>query len=658
MKAALVQAKRKRFHHRLVPLVAGLGLASGLILLAHPFFAIGVWQDSQPMTIGLLVAASLCLLGIAAMAGHSPLARRAAMHPVTLAPLALALWSSCALPLADKPWRSLFGAAQNGQGILWYVALSACSAAALIARPLPRLWRLVLIVGAATSLVAAILGVQGLTWLYPWLVGNDIVPPVRLLQFNEYLAYPALALVAASCALWQDSRRKSALGLALAAVAVLLISRNRTAWLCFPLIFLGCLWLGAWLSRKPRRRALLAAATAMAALVPTALIALSATEFLPTAHALWSRTVIVQALAPSLAESARTVLAGHGWGAVPDELIRHLSSSGIRFYQSEWGGLERDIFHSHNALIEAMLSVGLPGAILTLALPAAVLAGGAPRRLWLAAAVAMSWAALDAFWFMVPANLPFIALAAAAAIGRPTAGWRVRPPILAAAALALAALCGGGAAVASVEARQQSRLNAALASPTEAEAVLPLDIRGDGHAVANILSETVKQAVKADNALPAPHAERLREIRRQAEAVADGRGSPTLSMALVNATTAAAFAGPDSPLAEHDGASLSALWEGQLRRVLAQAPKRLDVLAPYLNWLLVHQHDRQLAAMVAYARSIDGQHPVTQWFEGAALLQSADAAARAAGLARMRAALRNGLERFMPVDESLKAALN
>jgi hypothetical protein len=497
-----------------------------------------------------------------------------------------------------------------------------------------------------------------LTWLYPWLVDNGIVLPVRLLEFNEYLAYPALGLLAASFALWQDARRKSALGLALAAVAMLLISRNRTAWLSFPVIFLGCLWLRGWLSQKPPRLTFLATATAVAALVPTALIFLSSADAAATVHSLWSRAVIVQALAPSLAESIWHVLAGHGWGAVPDEMIRHLPSSGIRFYESEWGGLERDIFHSHNALTEAMLSVGLPGAILTLALPAAVLAGCARRRLWLAAAVAMSWAVLDAFWFMVPANLPFVALAAAAAIGRPTAGLRIRPAFLAATALALAALCGGGAAIASVEALQQSRLGAALTSPAIAEVVLPQDIRGDGHAVASILSETVTQAVKAGGALPAPEALRLQEIRRQAEGLADTRGSLTLSMALVNATAAQAFASPDSPLAGQDAGSLPVLWERQLRRVLARAPRRLDVLAPYLNWLLVHQHDRQLAAMVAYAKSIDGQHPVTLWFEGATLLQSADASARAAGLERMRTALRNGLERFMPVDDGLKAALN
>lgn len=621
----------------------GLGLANGLIVLAHPLFALGVWDDTQIMGVGLFAAAALCLLGVAVSARHSRLARRAALHPATLAPLCLALWSLCVAPLADKPWRSVLGTAQNGQGILWYVALSAFIAAALMVRPARCLWPAILTVAAGTSLVAALLGLQGLTWFYPSLVEWGLAPTVRLLQFNEYLAYPALGLGVAALARWQEGKRKGAPALAFVAVILLLVSRNRTAWLALPILFLGCLWLSAWLAEWRHSAAVLGAGAILAGLLPTALIFLAGSEAPALLHPLWSRGLILQTLLPSLSDGAGHIVAGHGWGAVPDEMIRNLPASGVHFYEAEWGGLDRDIFHSHNAMIEAMLSAGLPAAAMALLLPAAILVGCARNRLWLAGAFALSWATIDAFWFMVPANLPLIALASAAVIGTPRPYRHGNPSFLAGVAAGLALACAAAATTIAVQSAQESRLIAALTLPATTDAALPLDLRDDGHALATILAA-------AQGAFPPG-------LRQEAERCAEAHGSPLLSMALVNAISVQAFAPPDFPQAWRDPDALSSTWKRQVQRLLRQAPRRLDVLVPYLNWLLVNQREGEFAAMIAYAKAIDDQHPVVLWFEGAALLQAPNPVLRASGLQSMRKALERGLERFMPIDEAVKKAL-
>lgn len=658
---AVGQRSRILFRIGLFLSAIGLGLGSGLVLLAHPVFALGVWKDTQPMTIGLLVAASLCFLGVSARVGRSRLARRAVLHPATLLSLALAGWTVVVSPWSEKPWRSLFGTAQIGQGALWYLALAAFIAAAMMVRPTRRPWAAVLTIAAGTSLVAAVLGIQGLDWLYSWLVDHDLLPSVRLLHFNEYLAYPALMLVVGTLALWQEGRRRPALVLGLVAFVVLLLSRNRTVWLVLPVVFPLCFWLRGWLSAAQGRTRVLVGAVALAAIVPTVAIFMAGSSPLSSVHSLWSRFLIVQALMPSMTDGIGHVIAGRGWGAVPDELVRYLPNSGLDFYASAWGGLDRDIFHSHNALVEAMVSVGLPGLMMVLLLPATMVIGGRRRLLWLAAAFAISWAALDAFWFMVPANPPLIALAAATVIGRPrrTSLLRgLRPSIPTGAALTGALLTAGGGVLLTMQGVQESRLIAVLSSPESGDGlVLPLDLRGDGHGLAAILTAAVAESSNAGHGNAAQVAETLSALQAVAEQRDNISGSPVLSMALVNAVSTEAFAAPEAPVVERDDDGLSQAWARHLNRLLERAPQRIDAAAPYLNWLTIKGRTADLTAAIAALAAIDANHPVVLWFGGSLLLQSADPTRRIDGLNRMRQALRTGLERFMPVEDGVKAAL-
>lgn len=642
----------------LVPPMTGLALACSLILLAHPFFALGVWSDTQTMVAALYAAAALCLAGIAVSAGSSRLARRAALHPAVLVPLALALWSLCAAPLADQPWRSVFGPAQSGQGGLWYVALSAITASALMIRPFHGLWVAVLTILSVSSVIAAVLGLQGLNWLFPWLADNGMAPSVRLLQFNEYLSYPAMGLAVAALARWREGGGKSALIFGTVALLLLFVSRNRTAWLSLPFILCLCLLGRTWLSSQARTGMIVAMAVLVAGSAIFLLVA-AASEGVTPDNPLWSRGIILRSLFPFLGDGGWPWVAGRGWGAVPDEMIRHLPASGIRLFASEWGGIERDIFHSHNAGIEAFLSTGMPGLALAVLLPLAVLAGGARHR-WLAAALALSWTVLDSFWFMIPASLPAIALgmAAVAGIPRPSGRWCFRSGLTRGVAGGLALVCAGTCVALVVAAVQEQRMIDALASEqVELPPGLPLDIRGDGRALALIMGTVIQAGADTADSRDPVLAQRLVHVLERAERRADAQDSLALSLVLLNAIAVQAFAPPDSPLAWSDSGALSEAWKHRLLRILRQAPARLDLASPYFNWLVLQQRDRELSAVLAEVKPLDGQHPVLLWFEGVSLLRADDPASRAAGLEHMRRALNRGLERMMPVEGEVKAAL-
>jgi hypothetical protein len=98
-------------------------------------------------------------------------------------------------------------------------------------------------------------------------------------------------------------------------------------------------------------------------------------------------------------------------------------------------------------------------------------------------------------------------------------------------------------------------------------------------------------------------------------------------------------------------------WTRVMHDVLRRTPHRLDVLVTYFSWLLVHGRDSDIEAMLADARRVDPNHPVILWFSGIEILKPGDAATREQGLDFMRRAIDRGLERFMPVDPSIKARL-
>ncbi|NIZ01765.1 O-antigen ligase family protein [Thalassospira lucentensis] len=641
--------------------ILGLGVGSGLISLAHPVFAMGVWADSQPMVLGLFGAGALCFLGVGLQVEHSRIARRAALHPVTLTPLAIAIWSLLISPWSDHPLRSVFGTAQSGQGILWYLALSSLMAAALTVYPLRRAWWGILIVAVVSSLIAGLLGVQGFDWLYPWLADHGMVPSVRLLHFNEYLAYPGLALVVFAAAAGEDRQKVCSWLLWGVALSVLLLSRNRTAWLVMPVALLAALCLRNLELFSTKRLFGLVVVVSLAGILPLFVVFMAHDGPLSLLHSLWSRSVIAHSLLPSVIDSMKHLLIGHGWGSVPDEMIRNIPISGIDLYDSKWGGLGRDIYHSHNATLEGVMAAGLPGGILAISLPATVLLFGQRHRLWLAAFLAISWAAMDAFWFMIPASLPLIALASASVIGRPRR-WCSVPSLVP----FVCSIFGGlmllsGAVALLIQGMQESRLMFAMSEANQADKLyLPMDIQGDGHSLAAILTEAHDALQSAPLEEKTARTQQLSKFRKLLDGQSSSIASSTFFMALVNNVSEEAYSKRSDNLTSADEDSLSKRWAQRIMALLREAPMRLDVVVPYFNWMMIKGRDQDLINRIEAVKALEGvdsNHPVLSWFDGSIALKSNSPAVQKNGLMLMRQALRSGLERFMPVDKALKDAL-
>lgn len=623
-----------------------LGLAVGClaVLAARPALASGAWAQSEAVVCAVLAGAALCL------AGHASAALRgcggeAWRSPLVFLPLALAAWSAVTAPMALFPGTALLGAPQNGLGAVWFLAQASFTATALELRARGRLLDLAALAGAAATAIAALCNLRHLPWLQPLLARHDLLVDVPVFGFNEHLAYPALGLAAFGAARWADGRRGLAGALLGVAAVALVVSRNRTAMAAAGAAagVVALLPVLAPLARRwfsPGRRAvflLAAASVAAAALSPLLVIRFADLSQAP--FSLLSRQILVKVLEPSLFDSPWAVVFGHGWGHYQEYLARNVGGIGIDLVTPSWVDLNRDEFHSHNALLETYFSAGLPAVLLMLGGSAAVVA--AARRPALAWAFVLAWTAVDSMWFALPSSLAIQALAVAAladdrrGVRPPFPRYRAAVPLLAA-AVAL----GGSALWLRLQSQGLEALRACLASPAPAAACprpwVPADPRGSDLGLAALMIEGREHG----SDLPALAEEASRRCRAGC--------ALQLSIVLIDRQAAKAFATP--PAADFSPPA----WREEAERVLVRAPGRLDLQAPYLNWLVTAGDDATLRAMVERAGRADPGHPVVSWFGGVLRLGGGD---QRAALASMRTALDDGLERYMPVPETLKTLL-
>lgn len=638
-----------------------LGLCVGALSVfsSHPVFALGVWQDAEPMGLAFHAAAALCFAGLALLCLEGMAVLRALGHPAVLAPAALGAWSLAVAPLMPFPMLSVLGPAQNSLGALWYLAFAAFVASAIVLRGNRRLFASLVAIAAMTAIVAAGFNLWRVDW--PNSVRDMLLwlPRETLLGFNEYQAYYALALLALALVMARERHRLAARLLAAVGIVSLLVSRNRSAMVAGVLAFLPMASPTAWWSRMTRLQRWRdgAAVAAIAVIGLGSYLALRLLDLRGVAPTLWSRRLIFEGIEPSLLDGA---VIGHGWGRYADFLVDNLPLSGVRLYNSDWASLGRDLFHSHHVFLESLFAAGLPGLALAAAVPAALILGAQRRRRGIAIAFMLSWLVVDCFWFMMPATVPVLALACGAlAESSRSLAWRWTRGPWAIAWMALLLVTSAAIVELGGEAWSMSRVIACLRLGGGAAcdgADVPVDPRRAEHGLASIVGDTVPTLLRSGQPLSDGQVERVRRVLAEAERrdMAQ-RATHLLTLELADAYAAIAFS--DGGGRVLPPAALFNSWTRVVHDVLRRTPQRLDTLVPYLSWLLVRGQHTDIEAMLAAARRVDADHPVVLWFSGIEGLKPGDGSRREQALGQMRRAIDRGLERFMPVDASIKARL-
>lgn len=626
----------------IVACVAGLGLGLGSVVFSLPVFALGVWQQSEPMVVAAHAGAALCWLGLALACPPTALAERL-RSPLVLPLLALALWGALAALWSDHPLRSILGPPQSGEGALWSLDAAAYVTAAWWLRDCrPAAFRRLAWGGAVAVLAVGAVNAPILRSATP--LGS--LP--SFFSFPKFLGFSALGLFPVAWLLRAQGGR-GWLAMLLAGALGLLLSDNRSA---MSGLLMAALFLVPSTGLSHRLvRPLAAMAVVMAAVLPYVL--LRHTDWFHGGFSLWSRSILFGAVDGLVFEDAAAALFGHGWHAYQEFLARGIAETGISLVDGQWKDLTRDQFHAHNGVIQAAFAIGLPGVLLMLLSRVAIVWGAARAAVGMATAFAVCLTLTEATWFMLAASLAYLGLAIAALAPplepAPTSAGRGRG---AARIFTLAsALVGCGlSGLLLVHAQATRQLITCIKANQCPSAPFPDHFIGDGSEIGALINTVVGGRTGAFNNQSLANLIRRVALRR------DRPPSALLSLALCHVFGRAAFLPQTSrfgALTHED----ETLWRDEVLRLLEIAPSRLDIAAIHLNWLVQQGRENEDTIVLPELERRFPNHPVAQWFRGLRMIAGADAGQRSAGLIRLRQALDGGLKRFVIVPPEVEAGI-
>ena len=669
-------------------LVLSVVLALLSPLTAIPSLNFGIWNQSEPPAIFLHGCAALGMLSFVLLvfAERKNAFSRFLFHPLVLIAGGLAVWSMIASVFHTLPALTWFGSPEIGSGVFRFLELAIFIASSLVVM---RLKRARLVVFSTASVITVT--ITGTTLVFMDGGSNTLVP----YYFTDYLAFNGICLFAMALTYpFGRFRFIASISISLIAIAIIALSNNRAAILIALLItplFLGVLWgMGSVWPRLKRRAVMRLAALGVvsSAFVLTALVAAleitglsSGNSFL--ANTLGSRSHLLDIVYRALDETPSMFFVGNGWGTYSHLLATYLPTewATLRDDTATWGGasvnmtvgnwdsIHRVDFHSHNEYVEAFLSVGIIGMGLLIALFAVIPLVSRKRYGFAASGFGFAMASLGALWFLFPPHIPLIATAAAGLTKSSPYGVHRRIKTLFG-SLRRRLILGGALCVVFVALAIYNAIFSAQAYyylPSEpapasgkelAECSESFEDLGQGgqHLLHRMrtYARFIDNRIKNSHPINGDHIAYFRGFLCASEAYLDKHENIHLAIGTLNVRANIAFLNVPPQLQKLKDAYLAS-WGARLDLVLSHAPNRTDLAAPYLMWLLASGQDTNFARWAAklYQRKPNGLIPL--WFSGIALL-SGDRTSDE-GLIRMKRALKEGIERIIPVDPLLKQQL-
>lgn len=644
--------------------IGGAGVAALAFYASLLPWKFGVWSDTEPMVVALHGAAALCAMGLLLCAVSRPqFVGRFAAHPVVVISLFVAVWSLLVAPFADYPVLSLLGSPQLGEGALYHADVAVFLAAGMLLRRFPAAYR------GFTMVAATICAV---TPLLIWALDvGALLETRRLFVFDDYLAYYAVAGAALILCRRDLPIRRRVILAGLVALPGLAVSNNSTAIVVVLALATPAAWALHCLNAKSAgsvRLSKFALALSAPLLAGAGILIVWSIGQTGEVGSLTSRLFMYRALLPVLTEDPTVLLVGQGWGAVNTSVLINLAQSGAKIWDGSWDLSARDIPHSHNFVLEALLGGGLPAMLGVLALLMLVAATARRRDLPAAAFAVISLAGLGAMWFQLPATSGLMAIVLGGLAGPVRIPWRryVVPrrwllaglvAVLVAQIATLNWLIDYGVAA------QRADRAGYNSADDETCGAFPSDA-GRGSIGLTQAFGDLFASIFTKQHYGEPIADEKWDRLARLYCVVTRRAARSESARLLlgdlvfRSQVAAVF---DQPGISQRFSSAIEGWEEALVRFLDHAPGRTDMAAPYLAWLLDRRNPERVVTVAQELLSRNPRDPVGHWFLGVGLVafgRDTSDANRNQARQHMSQALALGLQRYIKVDPEVLHFLN
>jgi len=654
--------------------MGGLGAATLSAFASIPVLPdLGVWFQSEPVTASLFASASICAAGLAVQAQGSPgLVKRAFWHPLVMIPILVSLWSWLAPMPMMAGAGSFFGSPQLGLGGAWFLSLGVMTAGA----------RCLLLGGLPAKTLMWFAGVIFAMTLI--LVGLDrlAVGGWRPYNFSDYLAFHGLYLWIIAAGWFSSSPGLRRGGFVVGAI-IIFSSGNLTGSLAFVAALFSILavrFVDPYVSDQMLRKLAAVALGTMAVLLPVGIYVSQFVDFpdfvsFDTVATFKSRALMLGTVLEAMVGEPTRLLTGYGWGGLPELLFSQIPLdqtvairpvAALRQEVFFWDALWLLQFHTHNELVEQILSGGLPSAALWLAYLVLIPLTAEGKNIPLAIGFSVGYVLLSSMWFQMPGGLPLMAMAVAGLTAKKGPSPRLassRPRMIsvlpAGAFLALA----GAAVVAVVYGRAAAHEVGRNFTPSTAldrplcgpdSPVLGARLAQFSQLMKTFATANIDRLRKGKILEPWRY-ERLDDFLCRADQLMS-LGGP-LSVGVRGLTLRSDFAFAPQPIGNEAFAKrIYSGWDKNVRWVLSQAPRRTDLAVPYLSWLLGRGEESRVLDITTGMLDNNREDPIGLWFSGVVLLNDVEKTTEA--VQRLKRALRNGLEKIMPVETRLKANVN
>lgn len=648
----------------LVIVSLSLFLSPFIVFLALPPFHIGVWFQSEPVIAGLHGVSALTTLGLLILLmANTGRYLQVVRHPLILVSAALGIWSILISQFAEVPLLSWLGDPRHGEGAVWYLDMASLFAGGMILCGNQRLRRRLGWVCLAAALTVTVLTVYGTRHPgWPW----------SPYWFSDHLGFYGIFIF---LILMTNIQPDSVFGRAvclMAGLGIVLISGNRAAiLLCLTLA--PAVWgLLHYLRRNTKKRVRVYAA-AMVIAVPiilTAGITLYGMHLISTHPKGWiradsslsSRYLQNRVIFLAIQDKPSALITGLGWGQYADHLLAYANQDSV-FLGAEArdrpDSLEREYFHSHNGFAEAILSAGIIGLVLMWGILLALPCWCRNSQIPLAGTAAVLLSGLSAVWFQLPGSVPFMALAWAGFCQPTQKQVRGSRMISAGVILFFVLIVLIQIYALGLTWHQGVRIRDTLARASRMGGV-KVNVRDliacsgpGGIHFTRIFLKTAAQAVENPSSFAndtPPLLFTFLEAHKRMLASGEKMSLRFHSSGLlVRGELAFSLT---HPVFARNAPAYLADWEEMLGSFLRRAPRRTDMAALCLLWLLREGKEQKMFSLANRILEREPNDPVGLWFSGLAL--AAEPGKRDDGLKRLRQSIELGIERIIPVDPGMR----
>jgi len=636
---------------------------------ATPLITRGVWPQAEPVMVGHYALGALAVVALGGLAFfYKALVRRSLLHPVSLVFGAIGGWLCLMSLFQVQPVQGLWGSQEFGEGALFYLALWPIFS--LVYALTRGRWLRQILLGNA---LFAILALGYLVWQQPW--GFYYTP----FYFPDYLAFYGLFAFALVVLLLPQSKIIAPLVGGGLGAGFLLLSGNRAAEAFFVLAFVPVA-LMAFVPFFKKHWGLFAKLAVVGGTLLVAGVLFQGKALLDQHFdgSLKSRLFISEAFVEALSQNPSKALVGFGAGSYPDIQVRYFPAESTTFAGKEgayrWEGVDRHHFHTHNQFLELMLSGGIVPALLLIFFYWALLVNLRPHMKHWGGYTILSLALLWSVWFQMPTSWGMMALVlvcfmknARASIPFVHVGKLPKGALPVAVGSSFVALSVSAVLAANIMLTIPPKSYPALEQTGQCEDVYQDYGWGRWHFVKLMRSYAAYlkngvQGVDKDQKINNIELGRLFYflcLADQYQNTEEVQARLKVNVLNVYADMAFAILPEASPAQQAKIRTYLQPWEGRLLNFIDYAPVRMDMAAPYLLWLVERQDFGALNRVLAVLSEHHADHVITRWFSGLALLLDERSTQQESlrGIDILRGALRDGIDRFIPVDADLRAVL-